>query len=243
MFNDQGVLQHFVGVKEDITARKLADEKITELNRDFVSFLENTSDFVYFKDKSSRFRFCSQTLADITGHASWRDMIGKHDLEVFPSETAQIYYQEELPVFETGIPILGKIDPYLDAAGNRGWVSTSKWPLFDEAGRVAGLFGISRDVTERMQQLESLKLAANVFTHAREGIMIADAEGNIVDVNEAFSRITGYSREGRAGRNPVCSVPGVRTGRSTKRSGTTWPSMATGTVKSGTGARMARCLR
>jgi diguanylate cyclase (GGDEF)-like protein/PAS domain S-box-containing protein len=202
VFNDHGVLQHFVGVKEDITARKLADEKITELNRDFVSFLENTSDFVYFKDKSSRFRFCSQTLADITGHASWRDMIGKHDLEVFPSETAQIYYQEELPVFETGTPILGKIDPYLDAAGNRGWVSTSKWPLFDEAGRVAGLFGISRDVTERMQQLESLKLAANVFTHAREGIMIADAEGNIVDVNEAFSRITGYSREDVLGRNP-----------------------------------------
>ncbi|MBK7416280.1 MAG: PAS domain-containing protein [Dechloromonas sp.] len=66
-----------------------------ELNRDFVAFLENTSDFIYFKDKSSRFRFCSQTMAKITGHASWRDMIGKHDREVFPEETAKIYSEEE----------------------------------------------------------------------------------------------------------------------------------------------------
>ena len=40
-----------------------------------------------------------------------------------------------------------------------------------------------------------LKLAASVFTHAREGIIIADAQGRIVDVNETFSEITGYSRE------------------------------------------------
>lgn len=202
VFNVQGVLQHFVAVKEDITARKMAEEKVGELNRDFVSFLENTSDFVYFKDKNSRFRFCSQTLADITGHASWRDMIGKHDLEVFPPETARIYHEEELPVFETGQPILGKIDPYIDTAGDRGWVSTSKWPLFDAEGRVAGLFGISRDVTERFKATEKLQLAASVFTHAREGIMITNPAGDIIDVNEAFSRITGYSREDVLGCNP-----------------------------------------
>ena len=38
---------------------------------------------------------------------------------------------------------------------------------------------------------EQLKLAAGVFTHAREGIMITAADGTIVDVNESFSRITG----------------------------------------------------
>jgi PAS domain S-box-containing protein len=149
VFNDQGVLQHFVAVKEDITERKQANEKISELNRDFVSFLENSSDFIYFKDKNSRFRFCSQTLADITGHASWRDMIGKHDLEVFPKDTAQIYYEEEFPIFQEGKVLLNKIDPYFDASGKPGWVSTNKWPLLDREGKVEGLFGISRDITER----------------------------------------------------------------------------------------------
>ena len=74
----------YLSVIRDITERKKAEQELRELNRDFVIFLENTTDFVYFKDNNSRFRFCSQTLANITGHASWRDMIGKHDLEVFP---------------------------------------------------------------------------------------------------------------------------------------------------------------
>jgi PAS domain S-box-containing protein len=135
----------------DITERKQAERQIAELHRDFVAFLENTTDFIYFKDKASRFRFCSQTLANITGHASWRDMVGKHDLEVFPAETSQIYCEEEVPIFRDGLPLLDKIDPYYDESGNRRWVSTNKWPLLDQAGEVAGLFGISRDITERKQ--------------------------------------------------------------------------------------------
>jgi PAS domain S-box-containing protein len=138
-----------VVVHTNITQRKLAEIAISELNRDFVAFLENTSDFIYFKDNNSCFRFCSQTLANITGHASWRDMIGKHDRDVFPKDTAQIYYEEELPIFRDGKPLLNKIDPYYDASGKPGWVSTNKWPLLDGDGKVTGLFGISSDITER----------------------------------------------------------------------------------------------
>jgi diguanylate cyclase (GGDEF)-like protein/PAS domain S-box-containing protein len=55
----------------------------------------------------------------------------------------------------------------------------------------------------RLKQAENkLKLAASVFSNAREGIMITDALGNIVDVNETFSRITGYSRAEALGQNP-----------------------------------------
>ena len=140
-----------IGTHSDITERKQAEQQITELNRDFVAFLENTTDFIYFKDKASRFRFCSQTLANLTGHATWRDMVGKHDLEVFPAETAQIYYEEELPVFRDALPLLNKVDPFYDESGNKGWVSTNKWPLLDQGGEVAGLFGISRDITERVR--------------------------------------------------------------------------------------------
>lgn len=47
-----------------------------------------------------------------------------------------------------------------------------------------------------------LRLAANVFTHAREGIIITDADSEILDVNDAFTRITGYSRVEVLGKNP-----------------------------------------
>ncbi|MBS1227608.1 MAG: multi-sensor hybrid histidine kinase [Proteobacteria bacterium] len=149
--NSEGKVAGIIGVMLDITERKRAEEKIYELNRNFVAFLESTNDFIYFKDLDSRIRFCSQTMADITGHRHWRDLIGKHDRDIFPPDTAQIYYEEELPIFGRGQSLLNKVDPYYDAAGNKRWVSTNKWPLFDDDGKVAGLFGVSTDITERRQ--------------------------------------------------------------------------------------------
>ncbi len=52
------------------------------------------------------------------------------------------------------------------------------------------------------QAQHKLQLAASVFTHAREGITITTPEGTIVDVNDAFTRITGYAREEVLGKNP-----------------------------------------
>ncbi len=62
--------------------------------------------------------------------------------------------------------------------------------------------GIIRDITERKKAEEKLHLAAGVFTHAREGIVITTAEGTIIDVNDAFTRITGYNRDEVLGQNP-----------------------------------------
>jgi diguanylate cyclase (GGDEF)-like protein/PAS domain S-box-containing protein len=191
----------FIVSSRDVTERNRIQEKINELNRDFVAFLENTSDFIYFKDEHSRFRFCSQTLANITGHASWREMIGKHDLEVFPPETAKIYYEEELPIFSEGKPLLNKIDPYIDAAGNTGWVSTNKWPIINTEGKVVGLFGISRDITESVLRENDLRIAATAF-ESQEGMLITDASGNILRVNRSFTLITGYTSEEVIGKNP-----------------------------------------
>ncbi len=55
---------------------------------------------------------------------------------------------------------------------------------------------------ERKEAEERLHLAASVFTHAREGIMITAPDGTIIDVNEAFTRITGYARSDAIGHKP-----------------------------------------
>jgi len=70
------------------------------------------------------------------------------------------------------------------------------------AGQISGYLGIAQDITQRKHADAQLQLAASVFTHAREGIMITDSAGIIVDVNETFSRITGYSRQEVLGQNP-----------------------------------------
>jgi diguanylate cyclase (GGDEF)-like protein/PAS domain S-box-containing protein len=61
---------------------------------------------------------------------------------------------------------------------------------------------VMHEISERKRAQASLQIAANVFIHAREGITVTDADGIIVDVNEAFTRITGYGREEVIGQNP-----------------------------------------
>lgn len=172
------------------TVADLAEQRRTQTRFavDFEAFLEQTSDFVYFKDQESRFRFCSQTLANITHHASWRDMIGKHDLEVFPPETARIYQEEESPVLNEGKPLIGKVNPFVDACGRPGFVQTSKLPLYDKNRKIVGIFGISRDITEQ-------KLADELLRQAH-----AENERVLAELRESAARIKILT-----GMLPICS--------------------------------------
>ncbi|MDZ4252238.1 MAG: EAL domain-containing protein [Sulfuritalea sp.] len=67
---------------------------------------------------------------------------------------------------------------------------------------LAALWAIARSNGALRRSKERLQLAAGVFEHAQEGIMITDAKGDIVDVNDTFLALTGYSRAEVQGRNP-----------------------------------------
>jgi diguanylate cyclase (GGDEF)-like protein/PAS domain S-box-containing protein len=69
-------------------------------------------------------------------------------------------------------------------------------------GNPLRMTGTHSDITNRKLAEEKLKLAASVFTHARESIMITDTTGIIIDVNDTFITTTGYSREEAIGQNP-----------------------------------------
>lgn len=76
-----------------------------------------------------------------------------------------------------------------------------KIPFKDSAGRNY-IGGIGTDITQRKKDEVSLRLASKVFSVTREGITITDVSGNIIEINDAFSRITGYSRDEVIGKNP-----------------------------------------
>lgn len=89
------------------------------------------------------------------------------------------------------------------------WLSMYCGPVRNVDGEILGGVVIIEDITERMRieeeqrrQQEALLLAASVFTHAHEGIVICDANQVILDVNPTFSEITGYEREEILGKTP-----------------------------------------
>jgi diguanylate cyclase (GGDEF)-like protein/PAS domain S-box-containing protein len=68
-------------------------------------------------------------------------------------------------------------------------------PDRDEHGEVVGLFVMAEDISERKRHEESSRLATLMYENASEGMMVTDAEGRILSVNPAFSRISGYAEE------------------------------------------------
>lgn len=82
------------------------------------------------------------------------------------------------------------------------WVRERAEIEFDADGRALEGIGTVQDITERKEAELKLRLAASVFESSLEGVTITDAERNIISVNSAFTRITGYDSDEVIGRNP-----------------------------------------
>jgi diguanylate cyclase (GGDEF)-like protein/PAS domain S-box-containing protein len=98
------------------------------------------------------------------------------------------------------------------ADGAAIWYRREILPWRASDGSIGGIVVFAEDITERKEAEDRLRLAASVFTGAREGIVITDRAGTILEVNEAFTRITGYTREEVLGRNPRMLQSGLQPG-------------------------------
>lgn len=120
------------------------------LDGDWLQKLLNiVSDYIYVKDRKSRFVMANRQVALDLGLDNASELIGKTDLELYPPDTAQKFLGTEQEIMSSNIPRIDFEERSIVTGGQRKWFSSSKYPVTNARGEVVGLVGISRDITER----------------------------------------------------------------------------------------------
>ncbi|QSQ22197.1 PAS domain-containing protein [Pyxidicoccus parkwayensis] len=139
---ESGLLVHC----RDITGERRAREELRRTSETFRSILEGTTDAVYTKDLQGRYQLINSAGAKAVGYTV-EGMLGKTDHELFAPEVAKANAANDREVYAFGRTVTYE-DAQPGAEGPRVWLST-KGVLRDSEGKVSGLFGISRDITQR----------------------------------------------------------------------------------------------
>ncbi|MCB1890259.1 MAG: EAL domain-containing protein [Rhodocyclaceae bacterium] len=196
-FTSAGDHAGLVGVIEDIDDRKRTEQQLREREATFRQlFMNNDNVFLMVDPSNGRIVDANPAAAAFYGYdmASLCEMniaqINALPPEVVARERARAdSHARNRFVF-----------PHRLRSGALRMVEVHSTPV--EVGARRLLFSIVLDVTGREEGQAKLQQAASVFTASREGILITDAARNIIDVNPAFERITGYTREEVVGANP-----------------------------------------
>ncbi len=100
----------------------------------------------FLKDLAGRYLAVNQSLVERCGLREKRELVGRHVRDIFPRELAERYAAQDKRVLRTGRPIVDLLELHWYARRRAGWCLTTKLPVRDDAGRVVGLVGISRDL-------------------------------------------------------------------------------------------------
>jgi len=157
-----------------------------------------------FRDLYEKAPLAYQSL-DIEGlilevNEAWLTLLGRSRQEVvgrfigdFMTDVSITTLANEFPRFQQVGRVDGPLFHFLHKDGSQRLLMVNGQIARDNEGHFLRTHCIMTDMTERLQSEEQLKLAAKVFEQSAEGIIITDASRNILMVNKAFTKITGYS--------------------------------------------------
>ncbi|MCF8335293.1 MAG: PAS domain S-box protein [Bacteroidales bacterium] len=161
-------MEEMQSTQEELSRKNQENEKMQkELAKEKAlldALMDNLPDFIYFKDKESKFIRISKSMLPLFPVDSIDNMIGKSDFDFHKPEAAQEMYEEEQEIIRKEQGFKDKIQHEVTESGQEQWVSVSKLPLYDENGNLMGTFGISKDIT----QFKQMELEANKKTEKLE---------------------------------------------------------------------------
>ena len=135
-----------------------------------LTLIDNLPDYIFAKDAAGQYTTVNKTLLRDLGAPSRDEVIGKNDYDFWPAELADDYAAGDRTVVGSGELLLNREEEAIDHEGNKRWLLTTKAPLRDRTGRVEGLVGICRDITERKRaevELQEAKESAEDANRAK----------------------------------------------------------------------------
>lgn len=196
--------QRAVSLAETMTlSLRESEEKLRRINVSLTeqkgllsSIIDGTSDAVFVKDTEGRYKLVNREVERIFALPEG-EIIGHDDARFFASDEAARMMSGDKKIMEGGI-VITQEEYITTVEGPRVYLAT-KGPLFNDQGTVAGMFGISRDVTERKkieEQLEVLSRRLQLATKsAGMGIWDWDVVGNTMVWDDRMMELYGYTTE------------------------------------------------
>ena len=181
ILDDDGSIIGLVGTARDATKQELAEIELRTERELLQTLIDNVPDLIFIKDANGRFTRVNRAHANVMGFSDSRDMIGKHDADFYPSERSSEFGADERHQLATGEPLINKLERQSAPGQEARWTLTSKVPLKDEHGRIVGLVGTARDVTQMHKAEEELRARTaelEVEKDRAESAMEAAREGS-----------------------------------------------------------------
>jgi len=161
--------------------------------------VENSDNSIVLTDPDKRIMYVNDIFEKNTGYLK-DELLGEKPKVLRSGLTAKETYDELDQKLEAGKKWEGEfINRRKD--GTLFYEKASIVPILLE-GKVVNYLAIKLDVTKYIQQNEKLKLSSIVFNNIQEGVLICDKDKNILAVNKAFEKISGYRQSELIDKKP-----------------------------------------
>ncbi len=219
--DDSGISIYFT----DITDRKESSKELRRANRRLTALINNTDQAIYIKDRAGRYQFVNEAAADLFGLTP-EAATGKRAEDLFDSESAAQIRRIDEQVLADGTADSYEATRLID--GQKHVFLENRYPYRDDDGTIVGVMGISREITERKRRQKTLEGSRqrlkSLFEDLPDSVVIHDAEGNILDVNDQTVNELGYRRRTLLSMN----VADFEVGLSQEELRDTWTTMEVG---------------
>jgi len=175
-----GKVLKLMGITEDITERKVGEERLRQSEANQRAILNNSPYLTWLKDPEGRYLKVNEAYAVYARLKDAQQIAGKTDFDLWPRELAEKYRADDAEVMASRQQKRVE-EPSLDG-DEMHWVETFKTPVIDESGNVLGTAGFARDITERKQAEEQIRNLAfyDVLTQLPNRRLLNDRLGAIM---------------------------------------------------------------